>query len=108
MCVSTSLGVSSFSMLWPPSGVRCVGSAVEIDELLERYHLVPAGRGRHDDQRVDACVVPLLDAISDLFSSAVERDLRQPAIGHELRDLPFLARGDYATDRLHFVLEARL
>src|SRR5262249_1497064 len=114
MCVSTSLGVSSFSIERSPSvcaawvSGRADGSAVEIDELLERDPLIPAGGGRHDDQGVDAGLVPLLDSVPDAGGSAVERDLRQPAVGHELRYLAFLARGNRAADRLHLVLEPRL
>ncbi len=41
-------------------------SAEEVDQLLERDHLVALGGGRHHDQRLHARRVPGLDAVADL------------------------------------------
>src|SRR5262245_30627590 len=83
MCVSRSFGVSRFSIAFPPSGMAAGGrraSAVKVDQLLERHHLVAACRRRHHDQRCDTRLVPGEDAVADVAGAAEERDLGQPAI----------------------------
>src|SRR5262245_16268236 len=73
-------------------------STERLHELLEGHQLVAAGRGRHQDDRLHAGVVPRLHTLAHPGRGAVERDLAQPAIGHERGDALLLAGGDRLAD----------
>src|SRR5262245_15885429 len=68
-CWARSFGVSTFSIgssSGLPARGTCRRSSIEIDQLLERHHLVALGRRRHQDQRLDAGGLPRLDALAHL------------------------------------------
>src|SRR5438445_678091 len=77
-------------------------------EFPKRHHLPATGGRWHDDQRVDAGLIPGFNPCADFRDAAVECDLLEPAIRHECEDFMVLLVGNGLPNGQHLFLKTRL